>query len=151
MLRLAETMLRLQEVDLPTVAVAALTIGLVLAFDRTRLRKFSMLLALILASLAVPALDWTSVALVGTDNDIPRALPEFFGFSLVQFPGLLVSAVAIGIIGMVQGAGIGQSYPNPDGRTGDPSRDFLGQGLANIASGAFLGMPVGGSAGATTS
>jgi SulP family sulfate permease len=39
---------------------------------------------------------------------------------------------------------------NPDGNYPDASRDFVGQGAANIASGLFQGMPVGGSMSATS-
>ena len=48
-------------------------------------------------------------------------------------------------IGLVQGAGVSQCYPNPDGSYPDNSRDFVGQGVANIATGFFQGIPAGGS------
>ena len=63
--------------------------------------------------------------------------------------GLLVPALSLALVGLVQGAGISNSIPNPDGRYPDASGDFRGQGLANIASGFFQGMPVGGSMSAT--
>jgi len=53
-------------------------------------------------------------------------------------------------VGLMQGASISQSYINPDGAYPDASRDFMGQGVANIASGLFQGMPVGGSFSATS-
>jgi SulP family sulfate permease len=59
--------------------------------------------------------------------------------------GLLPTAFAIAIIGLVQGAGVSQSYPNPDGSYPDNSGDFRGQGVANIAAGFFQGIPAGGS------
>jgi sulfate permease, SulP family len=49
----------------------------------------------------------------------------------------------------VQGAGISATFPNPDGTYPDSSRDFVGQGVANLASGSLQGMPVGGSVSAT--
>ena len=64
---------------------------------------------------------------------------------LSLIPALIMPAIAIGIIGLVQGAGVGQSYPNPDGKYPEVSRDFSGQGLANIATGFFQGIPGGGS------
>ena len=45
----------------------------------------------------------------------------------------------------MQGAGISANLPNPDGTYPEASRDFIGQGAANVASGVFQGMPVGGS------
>ena len=47
-------------------------------------------------------------------------------------PALLLDAVALAIIGLVQGAGVSKAYPNPDGNYPNPSRDFVGQGVANI-------------------
>ena len=59
-------------------------------------------------------------------------------------------AIAIGLLGLIQGAGISQNIPNPDGQFPDPSGDFSGQGVANIASGLFKGLPLGGSLGGTS-
>jgi len=58
---------------------------------------------------------------------------------------LIVPAIAIAIIGLVQGAGVSQTFPNPDGKFSDVSRDFFGQGAANLAAGFFGGIPAGGS------
>jgi SulP family sulfate permease len=52
-------------------------------------------------------------------------------------------------VGLVQGAAISANFPNPDGHYPDASRDFIGQGCANVACGVFRGMPVGGSMSAT--
>ncbi len=57
--------------------------------------------------------------------------------------------MAIAIIGLVQGAGISSGYPNPDGKYPDISRDFVGQGVANLAVSFFRGLPVGGSISST--
>ena len=59
-------------------------------------------------------------------------------------------AVSLALVGLVQGAGISANFPNDDGSYPDPSRDFIGQGIANIASGALEGMPVGGSVSASS-
>jgi small-conductance mechanosensitive channel len=53
------------------------------------------------------------------------------------------------IIGLVQGAGVGKAYPNPDGNYPDMSRDFFSQGAANTIAGLFHGMPIGGSVSST--
>jgi hypothetical protein len=41
---------------------------------------------------------------------------------------MLLPAFSVAIIGLIQGAGVSQGYPNPDGKYPDVSRDFLGQG-----------------------
>jgi SulP family sulfate permease len=52
-------------------------------------------------------------------------------------------------VGLVQGAGVAAAFPDGHGRSPDVSRDFVGQGAANVASGLLQGMPVGGSMSAT--
>jgi len=138
------------QVDLQTLAIGLLTIALILLFGRTRLKNFSMILAMVLATAALLLLGWDSVQLIGDIADIPRSLPtpKLPDPSLV--PALIGPAIAIAIIGLVQGAGVGRGVPNPDGSSPDPSRDFDGQGLANIAAGFFQGMPVGGSLSTTS-
>jgi SulP family sulfate permease len=51
----------------------------------------------------------------------------------------------VAIIGLIQGAGVSQGTPNPNGRYPDVSRDFIGQGAANIATSFVGGIPAGGS------
>jgi SulP family sulfate permease len=46
---------------------------------------------------------------------------------------------------LVQSSGVSQSIPNSDGEFPDSSGDFRGQGIANLATGFFGGLPVGGS------
>ena len=62
---------------------------------------------------------------------------------------LLVPALSLVIIGLVQGAGISRTVTNADGSFGDTSRDFVGQGVANVFSGVVSGGVVGGSVQAT--
>ena len=140
----------LSQVDLQTLALGLLTLVLIVVLDRTRLGPVSMLVALVVAALLVPLLDWASVILVGDIAEIPRSLPSLALPSLVLVPQLLLSAVAIGIIGLVQAAGVSQGFPNPDGRYPDASGDFRGQGLANLAAGFFRGIPLGGSLSGTS-
>ncbi len=136
-------------VDLATLAIGLLTIALILLFDRTRLRNFSMVIAIIIGSAVAYLLDLQSVQVVGDIAEIPRSLPIPTLPQLSLVPNLLGPAIAVAIIGLVQGAGVGRSYANPDGTYPDPSQDFSGQGIANIVTGFFQGMPVGGSLSST--
>ena len=89
---------------------------------------------------------------MATLNDLgvlPESLPRPEVPVLALLPSLLIPALSLAFVGLIQGASISASYPNPDGRHPDVSRDFLGQGVANVASGLFRGMPVGGSLSAT--
>ena len=95
-------------------------------------------------------LGWGGVATVGELSEIPRALPLPEAPMLRLVPSLVVPAVSLAFVGLVQGAAISASFPNPDGRYPDASRDFIGQGAANVIAGIFRGMPVGGSMSATS-
>jgi SulP family sulfate permease len=137
------------EMDVASLAIGLLTIALILVLDRTRVRSFSMVIAIVIGSAAVYLLDLESVAVVNDISEIPRSLPTPRLPDLSLAPKLFGSACAIAIIGLVQGAGVGRSYANPDGDYPEPSRDFSGQGIANIVTGFFQGMPVGGSLSST--
>ena len=69
---------------------------------------------------------------------------------LLLIPSLVVPALSLAFVGLVQGASISANFPNPDGSYPDASRDFVGQGAANVAAGVFQGMPVGGSLSASS-
>jgi len=148
-LSLADTLLNLDQADPATLVLGLITIGLIVGFGRTRLNKFAMILALVvvtlLAILITAVFENDSLELVGDIATIPRYLPRPMLPDVSLVPALILPAVAIGIIGLVQGAGVGQSYPNPDGKYPDTSRDFSGQGLGNIAASLFQGIPGGGS------
>ena len=100
-------------------------------------------------TVVVALLPVDSIAVVGDIAPIPRSLPlpQLPDLSLV--PALLVPALSLVIIGLVQGAGISRTVTNADGSFGDTSRDFMGQGVANVLSGMFSGGVVGGSVQAT--
>lgn len=141
-----DTALNVDDIVLPILIVGLTTVFLIILFDKNKLTsKFSFILAMVFAS-ALPILDWFSqVPLVGDVTDVPNALPSFSMPDFSMFFQLIVPAFALSVIGLVQGAGISQGYPNPDGKFPNPSGDFVGQGAANLAAGFFRGMPCGGS------
>lgn len=138
------------EIDIPSLLLGLATIGIVFLFNRTRLRTFSMAIAVFGASIAVFVFNLDSVELVGDTFQIQGAIPTPTLPTLSMVGTLLLPAISIGLLGLIQAAGISQTIPNPDGEYPDPSGDFTGQGVANIASGLFKGLPVGGSLGATS-
>ncbi|MDZ7597595.1 MAG: SulP family inorganic anion transporter [Desulfobacterales bacterium] len=130
---------------LPTLLVGALTIILILTLEKTSLKALGMVVAMIVASLAAPLLGADAVALVRDIADIPGSLPLPMLPPLAVFPYLILPALSLTFVGLMQGASITQSVPNPDGRYPDASGDFVGQGMANLVSGLFQGTAVGGS------
>jgi len=150
--QLADLVLNTESIEWATLAVGLLTIALIYLLGSTRLSKFSLILSLLLTSglaLILNEVFATNIKLVGDIADIPRALPQPVLPDLSLIGKLIVPAISIGIIGIVQGAGVSQTFPNPDGKFSNISRDFLGQGAANLAGGFFGGIPAGGSSSGT--
>jgi SulP family sulfate permease len=150
--QLADLVLNTESIQWATLAIGLLTIALIYLLGKTQLSKFSLILSLLLASgiaLLLNELFATDIKLVGDITDIPRALPLPVLPDLSIIGTLIVPAISIGIIGIVQGAGVSQTFPNPDGKFSNISRDFLGQGVANLAGGFFGGIPAGGSSSGT--
>lgn len=139
----------LGDVSIPTVVVAALAFIIAIVLLRTRLRKFASLLAIALPTLFLAMVQWDGVRVVADFGERPRGVPMPAMPPLEAFLDVLTGALSVAVIGLVQGAGISQSVPNPDGSRGSASRDFIAQGAANMAAGFFRGLPVGGSLGAT--
>ncbi len=135
--QLADLVLHKELIAWATLAIGLLTIALIYVLSRTRLAKFALILALVLASgvaLLFNQLLGAEIRLVGDIADVPGMLPSLALPSVKYIVPLMLPAITIGIIGLVQGAGVSQTFPNPDGKYSDISRDFLGQGAANVAT-----------------
>lgn len=128
----------------PTVMVSLVTFILIYIIGRTRLSKFNMIIALLSATLLVILFNLNSVKAIGDIAMIPEGFPAPKLPDLNLALSLFAPALAIGLVGLIQGAGVSKSVPNADGNYPDVSRDFIGQGLANTASGFFQGLPIGG-------
>ena len=140
-----DTILHFKQFDVATTIVGIVTMVLLVGLAYSRLNKVSVLLTLAIATIMVPMMGLHSVVLVGNQYEIPTSLPSLTLPNLSYVPELIPAAIAVGIVGLVQGAGISRTYKNPDGKYPNVSGDFTGQGIANIASGLFQGMPAGGS------
>lgn len=149
LLRVYDLATHLGQIHLPTLLVSALTVAAVALLERTRLASLAMLIAVALAALVTHGLGLEGVRLVGEDYPIPSGLPLPILPDLAALPQVTFTAVAVAVVGLLQGAGVSHSYPNPDGRYPNASADFRGQGIANLACGLLRGLPVGGSFGQT--
>jgi len=136
------------QIHLGTALVGVATIALILATERTQIKRFATPLALIVVT-AVVAILGMDVRAVSDIAEIPRALPSLQLPTVSLLLNMALPAVAVALIGVIQGAGVSKSTPNPDGRYPSIARDFIGQGLGNVTSGLFGGMPVGGSVSST--
>jgi SulP family sulfate permease len=148
--RAIDTVLSPRSLDWPTVAVGAATIVLIVLLERTPLKALGMVVAIVVTSAATVVFGLDSVERLDDIADIPRSLP------LPQWPEfravfeLIIPALSLAFVGLVQGAAISANFTNPDGTYPDASRDFAGQGVANLACGMLQAMPVGGSMSGTS-
>ena len=143
--RAFDLLLHLNQIHWPSLATGLVTIAAILLLVRTRFKNYALILALLGVSAAVGWFGIASVHLVGDSYEITAAFPRPALPDLALIPHLLLPAVALSLIGLIQGAGVSQSVPNPDGAFADTSRDFMGQGIGNTVAGFFQGLPVGGS------
>jgi sulfate permease, SulP family len=146
--RALNTLLSPGQLHPQTVLIGIATIALILLFERTRVGALGLVVAVVVTSAGALLLGWQ----VATLNDlgvVASSLPRPTVPLLGLVPELIVPAASLAFVGLVQGASISASFPNPDGTYGDVSRDFVGQGAANVAAGVLQGMPVGGSVSAS--
>ncbi len=127
------------------------TILFMIVLPKTPLGNKSAIVSIALPSLFIFLLKWTDVEVVTDVGEIPKGLPPFQlpDFSLLQ-PTLFSGALSLALITLIQAAGVSQSVPNPDGTRSNTSKDFISQGIANVSSGLFGGIGVGGSLGSTS-
>ncbi|GAL86613.1 putative sulfate transporter [Sporocytophaga myxococcoides] len=144
-LKALDVILHYKEINFYALGIAMLTIIMTLYLATTKLKNFSMFFSLTAASLITFFVKNSPIRLVGNENKIPNELPSLMLPQYENIPDVFISSLAIALIGFIQGAGVGHMRPNPDGKYPDSSKDLRGEGLANIASGFFTGIPVGGS------
>ena len=121
---------------LVVVAVAAIMVGL----PRVRRGLPASLIAVVLTTAAV-AWWGTGVPLIGV---IPSSLPapSLPGLDLASGRALLSAAVAVAALAALESLLSARvSDGMTDTRQSDPDRELVGQGLANVASGLFGGLP----------
>ncbi len=143
-------LLDLGSIDVASLAAGVSAIVILVVLGPTRLGAYSSLIALALPTVAVVALGADTVQRVSDVGEIPQGLPVPALPHLSELSLDLVSgAFAVAALVLIQGAGVSESAPNPDGSRAEPNRDFLAQGVGNVLSGLFRGQPVGGSVGQT--
>ena len=137
---------RIREVNPAALGLGVMTIALARWLPRTPLRGFGRLVAIIVPSLLVAFFHLEGVTVVRDLGAIVRSMPAPDMPSLLRLaPGVLTGALSIAAVVMVQGMGVSQSVPNPDGSRSIMRQDIIAQGSANIMSGFLGGLPVGGS------
>ena len=137
------------EMSLTAAAVGLGALALMALVSRTRLASIASLVALVIPTLLSLGAD--NLVRVADSGPIPSGIPtpHLPQLSLLSSLRLIAGAAAVTVIVLVQGTGVAEAAPNPHGSLSDANRDFIGQGIGNLASGLLRGQPVGGSVGQT--
>ena len=137
------------EMSLTAAAVGISALVLMVVLSRTRIASVASLVALAIPTLL--SLGASGLVRVEDSGKIPSGIPtpHLPHLSLLSSLDLIAGAAAVAMIVLVQGTGVAESAPNADGSPSDANRDFIAQGIGNLASGLFRGQPVGGSVGQT--
>ncbi|SIN75035.1 SulP family inorganic anion transporter [Agromyces cerinus] len=145
--RAIDLVLHVSRFDIPTLIVGLLTMALILLLTRTPLRSLGLVVAVAAGSVVAWLLNRNGfdVVVVADIAEIPAGLPMPTLPDLEEVWFLIIPAMSLAFVGIVQGAAVSAGVPNADGRPADANRDFVGQGVGNLVSGLFQGMPVGGS------
>ncbi len=129
----------IHETQTASVVIAGAALGLSLVAPHVHRRVPGALLAVLLPSIAVALLD-VDIARVGTipRSIVPRWPSMDFAWSSMISPILMVFALA-SLESLLSAAAVDKIAR---GSRHDPDQEFIGQGLANVASGFFGGIPV---------
>ena len=154
--RIAKTIdlgLHLVDWSLSSVVVGAITVLIIVLLQNTRVGALGLVVAVVVGSASAVLLDlWVAspVVLLRDLVEVPGSLPLPVLPSLDDVVFLALPAISLAFVAMVQGTGVSAGIPSRDGKPADASRDFIGQGVGNVVSGLFRGMPVGGSSSGST-
>jgi SulP family sulfate permease len=144
---LQEFVAPLPKINLPTLALGVGTI-LVIVLLRRFVPKFpGPLLSMILGAMIVYLFNLQSVG-VSVIGEMPIGLPPlsippFLNLELIN--QLAMGALAVAAIGLVESISISRSIASQTDQRLNSNQEFVGQGLANIASGFFSGYACSGS------
>jgi SulP family sulfate permease len=133
--------IHLLEAHRPTAILGLGTILLIVVLRRLNRKLPGPLIAMVAAAAVVwlSGLDQQGVVVIG---ELPRGLPPIAKLPLLDLGvigQLAPGALAVAAIGLVEAMSIARSIASQSGQRLDSNQEFVGQGLANIASGAFSG------------
>ena len=109
---------------LPSVAAGLGAVLLLAVLSRTRVASVASLVALLVPTVVVLLAGVPGVARVSDLGAIPQGLPiPSLPAVATLTPSVISGALAVAAIIVVQGAGVAEAAPNPDGRRSNPGRD----------------------------
>lgn len=148
LLKTIDVLVHIGQWNIPSLVVGVIAVLIIVVLLPTRVGSMGLVIAVVVGSVCAVLLNlWVQnpVVLLRDIVEVPRGLPAPVLPSIADAPTLLIPALSLTFIGLVQGAAVSAGIPTADGKRADANRDFMGQGLGNVVSGLFQGMPVGGS------
>ncbi|MBJ73301.1 MAG: hypothetical protein CMN31_18565 [Sandaracinus sp.] len=129
--------------EVEALALAGGTLVLMLGGRRLH-TLFPGVLVALLGGIAYTSLAGYEGAVVG---EVPSTILPPFSLDLpwARLPRLLVAGAIIALVGFSEAASVSQVFAEQSRRPWDPNREFISQGVANLAAGVAGGFPVGGS------
>lgn len=141
-LGLVEATRQWSDVNYASLFLSTLTIVLVLG-SRLVHRLFPGVLVA-----AIIGILWGSIGHYDgpTVGSIPSSIPPFsLDLPWSRLPALLIPGAVIALVGFAEVASIARAFAAQDREEWNPDREFISQGVANLAASLFGGFPVGGS------
>ncbi|HEX9167298.1 MAG TPA: SulP family inorganic anion transporter [Gemmatimonadales bacterium] len=140
---LVATVQSIPDAGLPTVAVGALTIGLLVGLEHFVPKVPAPLVAVMagIAAVGILGLQGSGVAVIG---EVPRGLPSIVMPDLGLIGVLWPAALGVALMSFTETIAAGRAFAASGEPLPRPNRELLATGLAN-AGGAFVGsLPAGG-------
>lgn len=125
-----------------SIVLSVLIIALVLASPRLHRMFPAVLIAVIVGVLYSSIADYGGTRV----GEIPAGLPPIgFDVPWSELSSLLLGGVVIALVGFAEPASIARTFAARERQRWDANREFVSQGVANVAAGLSGGFPVGGS------
>lgn len=126
-------------------ALALTAVTLALIFGARRIHAlFPGVLVAVIASAVFSAVSGYDGATVGV-IEVKLSLDGMGALPWDRLPALLVGGAVIALVGFAEPVSLARHFADLEGEHWDPNREFISQGVANVAAGLVSGFPVGGS------
>ncbi|WMP16056.1 SulP family inorganic anion transporter [Thiothrix lacustris] len=145
---LLHTLESLPQTHIQTFAMGGFALAALFVLKKYAPKLPGILITVVITTVMSWAMNYTALggSVVGA---IPSGLPTFsfpaVDFSFHNLSSLLVSAVVIGLMGLVEAISIAKAIASQTRQPWSVNQELVGQGLANITSGLFQGYVVSGS------
>lgn len=146
LLRLLDVLSRIGDANGLTLSIGTATLICFAVFDRFS-KRFPVALTIIATATALVHFEKWSVATVRDIAPIPVGLPPFSAFALdfSRLGEMFGPALAVAVIGLIEAVAIGQTLALRHSQKFEVNQEFFGQGLSQIVSAFFGGLPGSGS------